>query len=394
MTSPQMQQHDDPVSEAQGRALQALAVLMTVSESTARWATAGAQNRARKAEREVTNERLGILARQQADRLAEQARVEQNRAAHTLMDRAFDDEWLAQADLYDVAELWRTATMYAAAGDPRAREAMRKAEGRLRELHPTLMDAYDRNRAAGQHPADAMRNAPRSMWEAESRPGPDRSGRPHGNSFGPASGIRAGANGKAVGASGDAYRRSREPKPIGPGGPALDALDAAVRAEVVRLAAGVDPEILDQMQRHWRSVGNAPAADAAGLLAQYAREIRPVVPAVIADELAATATRAEQAHRDAMARSLSGRAVTEQRDAQTARATPDNTATPPDEHTAGVITGTVVQGYADSDRAAAAAQGRRMSQAFTPLVTLDPLVAGKQPAQTVSGPTPRKGRNR
>jgi hypothetical protein len=391
VTSPQIQQHDDPISEAQGRALQALAVLMTVSESTARWATAGAQNRARKAEREATNERLGTLARQQADRLGEQARIEQDRA---LMDRAFDDEWLAQADLHDIAELWRTATMYAAAGDPRAREAMRRAEGRLRELHPTLMDAYDRNRAAGQHPADAMRAAAYSVWEAESRPGPDRSGRPHGNVPGPASGLRAGANGKAIGASGDAYRRSREPKPIGPGGPTLDALDAAVRAEVVRLAAGVDPEALDQMQRQWRSSGNAPAADAAGLLAQYAREIRPAVPAVVVDELAAIAARAEQADRDALARGLSGRAAAEQRDAQTARATPDHTATPLDEHTTGLITGTVVQGRADSDRAAAAAQGRRMSQAFTPLVTLDPLVAGKQPAQTVSAPIPRKGRIR
>jgi hypothetical protein len=59
---------------------------------------------------------------------------------------------------------------------------------------------------------------------------------------------------------------------LGPGGQRLNDLDAAVRREVMALADGVDPQVLDHLQRQWREQGLLPPADAAEMLAAYARE--------------------------------------------------------------------------------------------------------------------------
>ena len=101
MTGPQQpQQHDDPVGEAGGQMLQALAVLTTVGEAAARWAVAGAQNRAARAERRAQADHL----RHQADRVSATALAEQDRAAHRFMDRVFDQQWLDAASLRDAAD--------------------------------------------------------------------------------------------------------------------------------------------------------------------------------------------------------------------------------------------------------------------------------------------------
>ena len=69
-----------------------------------------------------------------------------------------DAEWLAQADLLQVARAWASAAAYADT-DPAAASAMRKCEQRLRTLHPYAMGRYDRLRADGISPLDAMREA-------------------------------------------------------------------------------------------------------------------------------------------------------------------------------------------------------------------------------------------
>ena len=74
---------------------------------------------------------------------------------------ALDPHWLAQADLPQAARAWGAATPYADRAapwyEPAAATAMRKCEERLRVLHPHAMSRYDRLRADGMAPADAMR---------------------------------------------------------------------------------------------------------------------------------------------------------------------------------------------------------------------------------------------
>src|SRR5688572_18852648 len=135
--------------------LQALAVLTTVGEAAARWAVAGAQNRAVNAEGRAEAEQL----RQRTDQTRHMVLAEQDRAARGLVDRAFDSQWMSSAGLPDAAELWRTAARYAASGDLRAQEAIRRVEDRLHQLSPFLMDAYHRRRSGGLPMADAMRAA-------------------------------------------------------------------------------------------------------------------------------------------------------------------------------------------------------------------------------------------
>jgi hypothetical protein len=76
---------------------------------------------------------------------------------------ALDPQWLRQADLLDTARAWGAAMPYADRNvpwyEPSAATAMRKCEGRLRDLHPFAMARYDRLRAEGLGPTDAMREA-------------------------------------------------------------------------------------------------------------------------------------------------------------------------------------------------------------------------------------------
>lgn len=71
---------------------------------------------------------------------------------------AHDAQWLAQADLIQVARAWASAAAYADT-DPATASAMRKCEERLRTLHPYAMARYDRLRADSLNPLDAMREA-------------------------------------------------------------------------------------------------------------------------------------------------------------------------------------------------------------------------------------------
>jgi hypothetical protein len=91
---------------------------------------------------------------------------------------ALDPRWLAQADLLQVGHAWGAAAPYADA-DPEAAVALRRAEGRLRTLHPYAMARYDRLRGEGASPLDAMRRSVHLfLCEPNARPGQPAPARP------------------------------------------------------------------------------------------------------------------------------------------------------------------------------------------------------------------------
>jgi len=411
VTGPQ-QQHDDPFGESRAQAVQALAVAATVSEAAARWAAVGMQRRAEHQARAEQAAQVSAAARQHAEQLARQADLEQDRAERQYLANAFNEAWLDRATLVETARLWRAATIRAAGGDEWAHEAMTRAEQRLRQLRPNLMALYDQFRGEGRTPAEAMKSAAYGVWMQADNTTLGPQARPHPSRH-PA-GLRPGAGGRA----------------LGPGGPALDDLDAAVRAEVADLAHGVDPELLDQLQRRLRAEGVLPPAEAAALLAEHARHLRadaaregtvtgtttirvgvhadqpdthghwhrseqvPVRtsaagPMIVADAVnrAADTARAAAAH-------LAGFAQQERGQATRVAGTPDLTATPADEHRDGLDRAGVTHGAADQD-SLRAAQQRRKAQTIQHLTVVQATVAhvaDKQPAQIV--PARQKGRAR
>jgi hypothetical protein len=76
---------------------------------------------------------------------------------------ALDPAWLREATLFQVARAWSAAVPYSDRAvpwyEPAAATAMRKCEERLRDLHPYSMARYDRLRAEGIGPAEAMQQA-------------------------------------------------------------------------------------------------------------------------------------------------------------------------------------------------------------------------------------------
>ncbi len=91
-----------------------------------------------------------------------QTRAERD-AARASWAPALDPAWLRDASFAQTAEAWGTAMPYADRAapwyEPTAATAMRKCEKRLRDLHPYAMAHYDRLRADGKGPAEAMREA-------------------------------------------------------------------------------------------------------------------------------------------------------------------------------------------------------------------------------------------
>jgi hypothetical protein len=354
----QPHQHDDPSGEARQQLLQGLAVLATVGEAGARWAAVGLQNKATQAEQDTQRGEAARAAQRQANLLAAQLRSERQRIAASV-----DGDWLTtKASFGEAAAAWRAAAVHAAAGDPVAATVAGLAQDRIRQIHPPFMDAYDRHRAAGRSTAEAMRAAAHEVWQAETR-NPRAGARPHGNTR-PLPELTDQAQ-----------------KALPPGGRnVLNDLDAGVRAEAARLAEHVSPEALDRLQRILREAGQTPAADATGLLRQYA------TAAVVDGALPPAAA-------EAIARDLDRHAAAEHRQATVSAGTPDNPRTGIDEHTVGQMASGVWRGSADHDLAGAA-QRRRMGQTFGPLTvgTLAPRLAGKRPAQVVDSARLRRAR--
>lgn len=337
--------HEDPFDEAKQRSLQSLSVLATIGEAAARFAAVGIQRKAADQERAAGRKQAADAAGQEARRLADAARKDRAKIA-----AQFDGSWIKTATFKEAAETWRSAMVYAAAGDPVAQKAAGLALDRLGELHPQWRRAYDRHRRAGHPAPDAARAAAREVWEAESDWVRSQAGaaRPHGGAD--RDELRVGANGRALPA----------------GGQVIDDLDAAVRAETVKLLGDVSPEALDRVQRRMRASGRVPAADPIGLARQYIAEARAagVIPAVVADS----------ADEDLLARAAEERAR-----ARAAAGAADNPTTPIDEYADGQVT--AAHQYGAADRDAAAAQQARMAMTYQPLV-----VGGKGAAAASTKP--------
>ena len=133
---------------------------------------------------EIAARRKAIRAARDAARTEQQRRAlqEQERAARADVRArwapAHDARWLAQADLLQVGGAWGAAAPYADT-DPEAASALRKAEGRLRVLHPYAMARYDRLRFEGADPLEAMREAVYLFArEPHARPGQPATTRP------------------------------------------------------------------------------------------------------------------------------------------------------------------------------------------------------------------------
>jgi hypothetical protein len=153
--------HADPIGEAFGRSSQKAAQFVSI---------VGAAY-------EIAARRRAIRAARDAARTEQQLRTvqEQERAARaetrSQWAPAFDARWQAQADLLQAGRVWGAAAPYAGT-DPEAASALRRAEERLRALHPYAMGRYDRLRFDGAGPLEAMREAVHLFArEPHARPG-------------------------------------------------------------------------------------------------------------------------------------------------------------------------------------------------------------------------------
>jgi hypothetical protein len=288
-----------------------------------------------------------------------------------------------------LANLWRTAALTAMSGDRRAGEAMRRAQNRLAQLNPGLMDAFHRHRAEGSNLADAMRAAGQDVWQHQTRTprAPVEGG--GGTEDSPDSLPVVGGNMPAAGVE----------------------LGVAARIEVARLAAGVDPAVLDALQRQWRSTGHAPAADAAARLAHATAPPRPASPpaspaadqaepmhAVQAETVLAVyeSERAAETIQIGLAeqRRLAGDAEQATRRALVDQGQHDLPVTAADEHRDAKAIGAVRRGRAEHDQAEAAQQ-RRLGQAFRPLEPLTPQFShAPTPPPAPAAATRRRGMTR
>lgn len=102
--------------------------------------------------------------RDERDRQAQAAQMRADQAAARANLAAIcDPGWLPNADLGQAAHTWGLSMPYADQAapwyDPSAAAVMRRAEQRLRVLHPTAMARYDRLRSEGAEPAAAMQEA-------------------------------------------------------------------------------------------------------------------------------------------------------------------------------------------------------------------------------------------
>jgi hypothetical protein len=152
--------HPEPFGEAASYSSQRVTQLVSL-------VAAAAEVRMR-----LTAARTARHARQ--DQQAQRQLEDQERAARANARAgwapAHDAKWLAQADLLQAFRTWGAAVPWADT-DPVAASAMRKSEERLRTLHPFAMARYDRLRAEGAEPLDAMReSAPLFDYRPDARP--------------------------------------------------------------------------------------------------------------------------------------------------------------------------------------------------------------------------------
>ena len=142
--------HPDPFHEATTHGLQRAMQVASFAGTAAQVFVYHQKAQARAAAEQDERDRRVLLAQTRAKR-------DSGRAGWT---PALDPQWLRSASLRDTARAWGAAAPYADPNvpwyEPTAATALRKTEERLRDLHPFAMARYDRLRADGVGPAEAM----------------------------------------------------------------------------------------------------------------------------------------------------------------------------------------------------------------------------------------------
>lgn len=147
------QTHPDPFADAASHGVQRVIQIASSAATAAQVLVYLKRDRART--RAQVDER---------DRRAQAAQMRAERAAARAHLAAIGNpNSLPNADLGQAAQVWGFSMPYADPAapwyDPSAAAVMRRAEQRLRVLHPTAMARYDRLRSEGAEPAEAMRQA-------------------------------------------------------------------------------------------------------------------------------------------------------------------------------------------------------------------------------------------
>lgn len=161
------ERHPDPFGEASSYSSQRAAQMVSLVAAAA----------------EVAMRRRTLHNARQATRDEQRRRMlqEQERAfraqARARWAPALDPRFPAQADLLQTGHAWGAAAPWADT-DPEAATALRRAEERLRTLHPYAMAHYDRLRGEGASPLEAMRESvhlfPREPHARPGQPAPAR----------------------------------------------------------------------------------------------------------------------------------------------------------------------------------------------------------------------------
>ncbi len=229
------EQHPDVSSEVGQRVGQGLAVLATLGEAAARLAAEEMRRRERRAEQRAANEQqreeTARRLREHGDRLAQHAGRQGALHDRQVIAQAADPDWVARADLRDLARVWRTARVREHdPAFPTAGAAAQTVEQRLREMYPRPMDLYDEAVRNGTPRAEAMREAAAQMAKTPQM-------RAHGG--GRAGALERGPDDGAV--VGDA------------------AFAAALSDEQIQLATGVDPAAYAQELARLGPGGDAAA---------------------------------------------------------------------------------------------------------------------------------------
>ena len=182
MTIDPSARHENPFGEAYGSASRQAAQLASMAVGAHEIIM---RRNARRAAMKAASDE------QQRQAIREQERAARE-AARARWAPALDPRFPAQADLLTAGRAWGGAAPYA--DIPEAASALRRAEDRMRVLHPYAMDRYDRLRAEGAAPLEAMREAaPLFAMAPYARPGQPGAPRPAVTAGVPGAGFRPAA---------------------------------------------------------------------------------------------------------------------------------------------------------------------------------------------------------
>jgi len=163
-------QHEDPVTHASTKITSYVSVVAMAAEAIAQVAALRARERA------AADERAARALRAEHHAAYGQARLG--------WAQVLDPRLREQAGVVDAGTVWARAQAWRP--DPEAERATELAEQRLRELRPEVMERYDRLRAEGSDPVEAMRRVAPLFDQPPARTGQAAPARPAVNERDPA----------------------------------------------------------------------------------------------------------------------------------------------------------------------------------------------------------------